>query len=304
MGFFSDLKHDLSQAVNELMPEEDLKAIPPVKKDNTIKEVPKAESIKENTHKSVQPKEETFKENIMKESTFKKNTCKESRSLEEMLETIDSIQLPEELARELAKEEEPIVFKKPKAAGMVHDSKQAAKDMGEADLEKIQAHVVTAKASDEVAVIASGMTIAGDITFDGSLDIKGSVNGNVAIWGSLYITGKLTGDCKAAGVYAKGAKVNGLIISDGPFEIDAATVVIGDISATSAVIAGAVKGDIDIKGPVILEASAIVMGNIKSKSVQINNGAVIEGMCSQCYADVIPTAFFDEFKPDMNKLRT
>ena len=29
---------------------------------------------------------------------------------------------------------------------------------------------------------------------------------------------------------------------------------------------------------------------------QINNGAVIEGMCSQCYADVNPTSFFDEYK--------
>ena len=64
----------------------------------------------------------------------------------------------------------------------------------------------------------------------------------------------------------------------------------------SAVIAGAVKGDIDVHGPVILDASAIVMGNIKSKSVQINNGAVIEGMCSQCYAEVNPTSFFDELK--------
>ena len=65
-----------------------------------------------------------------------------------------------------------------------------------------------------------------------------------------------------------------------------------------AAIAGAVKGDIDVRGPVILDASAIVMGNIKSKSVQINNGAVIEGMCSQCYADVSPTAFFDDYKPE------
>ena len=40
------------------------------------------------------------------------------------------------------------------------------------------------------------------------------------------------------------------------------------------------------------------MGNIKSKSVQINNGAVIEGMCSQCYADVSPTSFFDDYKPE------
>ena len=62
------------------------------------------------------------------------------------------------------------------------------------------------------------------------------------------------------------------------------------------VIAGAVKGDIDVKGPVILDSSAIVMGDIKSKSVQINNGAVIEGMCSQCYAEVNPTSFFEELK--------
>ena len=42
--------------------------------------------------------------------------------------------------------------------------------------------------------------------------------------------------------------------------------------------------------------STIVMGDIKSKSVQINNGAVVEGMCSQCYAQVNPTDFFKEFE--------
>ncbi len=72
--------------------------------------------------------------------------------------------------------------------------------------------------------------------------------------------------------------------------------IIGNILATSAEVAGAVKRAIDVKGPVILHTSAIVMGNIKSKSVQINNGAVVEGMCSQCDADVNPTARFDEFK--------
>ena len=45
-----------------------------------------------------------------------------------------------------------------------------------------------------------------------------------------------------------------------------------------------------------VDTSAIVMGNIKSKSVQINNGAVIEGMCNQCYAEVNPTSFFEELK--------
>ncbi len=46
------------------------------------------------------------------------------------------------------------------------------------------------------------------------------------------------------------------------------------------------RGDIDVQGPVVVDTSAVVMGNIKSRSVQINNGAVIEGFCSQCYADI------------------
>ncbi len=72
--------------------------------------------------------------------------------------------------------------------------------------------------------------------------------------------------------------------------------VLGNVYANSAVVAGAVRGDLDVRGPVILDTSAIVMGDIKSKSVQINNGAVIEGMCSQCYAEVNPTSFFEELK--------
>ena len=62
----------------------------------------------------------------------------------------------------------------------------------------------------------------------------------------------------------------------------------------SAVIAGAIKGDIDVQGPVVVDTSAVVMGNIKSRSVQINNGAVIEGFCSQCYADVDVESLFVE----------
>ena len=40
-----------------------------------------------------------------------------------------------------------------------------------------------------------------------------------------------------------------------------------DAIAPARVIAGAIKGDIDVRGPVILDSAAIVMGNIKSMSV-------------------------------------
>ena len=155
------------------------------------------------------------------------------------------------------------------------------------------------EASDETSVITEGMTITGDISTQGSIDVIGTVNGNIDSLGKLNITGHVNGNSKAAEIYAESAKINGEIVSEGAVKIGASAVIIGNITATSAAIAGAVKGDIDVQGPVILDASAIVMGNIKSKSVQINNGAVIEGMCSQCYADVSPTSFFDEYKPDL-----
>ena len=150
--------------------------------------------------------------------------------------------------------------------------------------------------SDEVAVVTGGMKVKGDMTSDGSLDVVGSVEGNIDILGKLNVTGSIVGNSKATEIYAENAKITGEVRSEGSVKIGQSSVIIGNIFANSAVIAGAVKGDIDVHGPVILDTSAIVMGNIKSKSVQINNGAVIEGMCSQCYAEVNPTSFFEEIK--------
>ena len=94
-------------------------------------------------------------------------------------------------------------------------------------------------------------------------------------------------------VFANNAKISGDIQSKGSAKIGQGTVVIGNITATSAVIAGAVKGNVDINGPVVIDSSAVIVGDIKSKSVQINNGATIDGRCSQCYADVDTSSIFD-----------
>ncbi len=213
MGFFSDLKEDLSQAVSELTPEE-------AKVEEGVEE------------------------------------AKEDIDLNALLDNIDETPAPE-----------------------VED--EASKKT---------------KATNETAVVTAGMSVTGDIVSTGSLEVIGSIKGNVTINGKLSISGAIDGDSKAAEIFAENARITGEVNSNGSVKIGQSTVIIGNIFATSAVIAGAVKGDIDVKGPVVLDTSAIVMGNIKSKSVQINNGAVIEGVCSQCYADVSPTSFFDEFK--------
>ena len=369
MGFFSDLKEDLSQAVNELLQE-----------DETIKSNQESETIAETTDESTN------------ESTNETTEV----SLDDLLENIDSYMLPDEDAlteeklsskgtdvsenasaledddwfadsSESSKQEATVSVAEPEksflaeTASEVEDSMAedqvlnsmeaemqqlleqmlAGKNLSEAeedetkesetkeietpecepqdmlqtesvipeeeqeeketelDTERVEEKMETRTervAADETAVVTAGMTVTGDITSEGSMELVGTVNGNIDVWGKLNISGHVNGNSKAAEVFADGAKIYGEIESAGAVKVGASTVIIGNITAKSAAIAGAVKGDIDVMGPVVLDASAIVMGNIKSKSVQINNGAVIEGMCSQCYADVSPTSFFDDYK--------
>lgn len=150
--------------------------------------------------------------------------------------------------------------------------------------------------SEEVAVIATGMVISGDVSSDGNMELLGTINGNINIAGKLSVSGKVKGNIKANDIFVDGAELEGNIETAESVKIGNGSVIIGNIKSAAAIVAGAVKGDIDVKGPVILDSSAIIMGNIKSMSVQINNGAVVEGMCSQCYAQVNPTDFFKEFE--------
>ena len=241
MGFFSDLKDDLSQAVNELLPEEEL---------------PKESDVKE--EKVTAPEETSETVNGF------------DTDLGAMLDKVEAMEVPEE---------QPIYVAPAAAEAVVETVPVSAKN-----------------AANEVAVLTDSMIINGNIATEGALDVRGNIVGNVEALGKLNITGAIQGNSQAAEIYAEGAKITGELRSGGSVKIGQSTVIIGNIYASSAVIAGAVKGDIDVKGPVILDSSAIVMGDIKSKSVQINNGAVIEGMCSQCYAEVNPTSFFEELK--------
>jgi cytoskeletal protein CcmA (bactofilin family) len=154
----------------------------------------------------------------------------------------------------------------------------------ETDAPKLRAASVAN--DEEVTVITKGTTINGSISCDCSLEINGTITGDVECLGKLSITGKIVGNSSAAEVYVSTERLDGSITSEGSVKIGLGTVVVGDITATSGVIAGAVKGEIDINGPIVIDSTAIIKGNIKAKSVQINNGAVIEGFCSLSYSAV------------------
>ena len=285
MGFFSDLKDDLSQAVNELMPGEEPKT---VLEEDTVS----LDEMLKNIDSIQVPMEEKESEDELKGMVEAAAGMASVEALEETRPNEDSSegQTPDwDLEKMLQ-------------SALTEDRVQVTEKTEEyKGAEKAMELNANRSVSDETSVITAGMSVTGDIVSEGSMELVGKVMGNIEVLGKLNITGHINGNSKAAEIFAEGAKINGEIISEGAVKIGASTVIVGNITATSAAIAGAVKGDIDVRGPVVLDASAIVMGNIKSKSVQINNGAVIEGMCSQCYADVSPTSFFEDYKMEMKK---
>jgi cytoskeletal protein CcmA (bactofilin family) len=270
MGFFSELKEDLSQAVNELVPEEG-----PVI-ETAKEEQPELENL-------LEPEEE---ESIRPET---------AEDLSRMLDNMDFEMAEETEEFEEEEMEEPEEITENEENAEVQEEEAEVEETQYMGMETEES-AISGDVAEETAVITAGMKIRGDISSQGSLDVIGAIEGNIDILGKLNITGTIDGASKAADVYAEKARINGDVHSSASIKIGQNSIIIGNIYASSAVIAGAVKGDIDVKGPVILDTSAIVMGNIKSKSVQINNGAVIEGLCSQGYADVSPSSFFEDIK--------
>lgn len=152
----------------------------------------------------------------------------------------------------------------------------------------------TSLATEEIAEITKGTMIEGNIVSEGSINLYGKIKGNVSCRGKLVICGTIAGSSRGAEIFTNNAKIDGDVTSDGSIKVGNGSVIIGNVYGTSAVIAGAVKGDIDVQGPVIIDGTAVIQGNIRSRTVQINNGAAIEGMISQCYAEVDYNALFDK----------
>ncbi|MGB8453684.1 MAG: polymer-forming cytoskeletal protein [Anaerocolumna sp.] len=246
MGFFKEFKDDLSQAVNELLPEEvfDDKA-----EVNTLGDG------------AGETDTETAAADDLTDTEDDDNVD---------MDILDAILTKEENVEEESQEEKAEIGEEP-----ADDPKTEEKSSEPPSYD-----------SDEVTVITKGTVINGNITSEGSLEVMGTIKGDIDCQGKLSIVGLVNGNCMAAEVYVGAKRFEGCISSEGSVKIGLGTVVIGDVTGTSGVIAGAVKGDIDISGSIIIDSSAVIKGNIKAQSIQINNGAVIEGFCSLSYASI------------------
>ena len=265
MGLFKDFKDDFSQAVNELVPGGE-----PL---DTAKQ---ADNLVVDT--------------LDEEADVQSELSKLDDLLGQVKNEADA-----NLEAELTAMEQNVQTNETKEtkAETSYEAQRESRTMSDMPVNAANNTINPNAVTEETSTITASTVLTGDIQSSGSFDIQGTINGNVSCNGKITVTGAINGNSNSAEFFADVAKIEGEIVSTGTVKVGTGSVIIGNITATSAVIAGAVKGDIDVQGPVVVDTSAVIMGNIKSRSVQINNGAVIEGFCSQCYADIDVQGLFE-----------
>ena len=150
------------------------------------------------------------------------------------------------------------------------------------------------------SIIYEEMEMEGDIKTAGSVEIRGIQKGNIAADGNIKISGCVAGDVKAGNNIqlwsgdGEGAELSGNIEGK-EVVVEKNCVVIGNIKADALLLEGMVKGDIDVNNLVEITGSAKIKGNITSKTVTIAEGAALDGMCIQKYAEGTPDSFFDGY---------
>lgn len=330
MSFLKDFKDELSQAVNELVSTDEVEVKNNEKEDNT--EMAKQKKQKEASDKDVKIQEENQSEDQIVNTLDEQGDHNDvdMSMLNELFGNNSSDEKDEEEIESQEKEaeineEDNIKFDNIDISDYLDESasdnqteSSLLKDLSEDikdnleednDLEKEATKAAlrgnsmsndntkeeeSSLASEDVAEVTKGTMIEGNIISEGSMNVYGKIKGNVACRGKLVVCGTIIGSSRAADIFTNNAKIDGDVTSDGSIKIGNGTVIIGNIYGSSAVIAGAVQGDIDIHGPVVIDGTAVIQGNIRSRSVQINNGAAIEGMISQCYAEIDYAALFDK----------
>ena len=233
MGFFNDFKEDLSQAV-----EDDPNAVP----------VP--EDISPDADL---PEEFVIPDSIQEEFSIPDALQEGGNDL--LTEGTGDLPLPDLMDEAALQETEPNIEtggdnSVSKAESIAEETVEEAAAAAEAEAPVPVGDVeipelAEGPVSEESGSIPQGMIIYGDIVSDGSLDVIGTVNGNIHIRGKLNISGTIMGNSKSSEIFADSAKITGEVLSDGAVKVGQDSVILGNISATSAVIAGAVKGDID-----------------------------------------------------------
>lgn len=306
MSFFKELKEDIAQSVNELTESLDENLDSGDKEQEIEVKADFMQNLKEeDASESVLGLEDVQAEEIADLQTLDGTSDQNAEVSNLSLSDVDVAGILEKADEEelVSAEVEKDILEEPAGEDVPADEEEVLEPEESAKNEeapiamneeiKEEAVLNEEEETQEVTVITKGTTISGGIKSDTSLVVKGTIEGDVECEGKLTITGRVSGNTNASEIYVNTPRLEGDISSKGIVKIDVGTVVIGNVSCTSVVVAGAVKGNIEVNGPVVIDSTAVVKGDIKAKSLQVNSGAVIDGNCSLKFADVDLDSFFE-----------
>ena len=284
MGFFNDLKEDLASAVNELTDEKVERDIA-LSGEHFKEEASKYEEKKKNKKRS--------NENLEREIQNILNGIDENAPIETSNEEVQEEENTETEETVVAEETSKIQIEIVPEEVSIEEEVEAFNRNAEISESSEDSKYISEEYNDSLTLISASTGVKGSIESQGSVEIDGTVEGDVKAGGELIVTGTVIGNVEGLILSLNGGKIRGNVKAYNGIYLSDDAVLIGDIESNEAEIGGAVKGKIDVNGPVVLKTGAKVLGDIDCKSVQIQSGAVIEGKCSQKYADVSPSAFFE-----------
>lgn len=127
------------------------------------------------------------------------------------------------------------------------------------------------------AFVTESTRIVGSIITDSDIVIAGEIQGDVESTNTVVGLGKVLGNIKCKDAEMSGAYIEGDIAASEMLTVGKDSVIVGDLSANDGMIAGKIKGNIDMKSDVQIAKEATVLGDISASSINVERGAVIQG---------------------------
>ena len=313
MPRYNKNNRSFAQAVKSILPEVDASTeIESVKQQqemlNKQQEIKQEEQVNEDKKESSEKKSEKLSEEKTEKKIKEKETKTESKISKDKKNDdssdFDENKIPadnkkldsgiEEIVHISDEEKNKNQSGKKSDTANAEASDSGIKEQHMSELEKeLRSSEEIISLGEDTTFITKGTVISGNIESDGDVEVRGRVDGNIRCSGKLIIGGRVTGDIDAGELYSEEANISGEMRVRGTVKIGVGSVTVGNIYAETAVVAGAVKGDMDVRDEAVLESTAIVVGNIKSKSVDISSGAIVDGFCKQEYASVDIDKYFN-----------
>ena len=154
--------------------------------------------------------------------------------------------------------------------------------------------MVAAEEEKFYSTLTKNTYLEGNISTKDDFVFSGGLRGNLNSSKTVHIKGGIMeGMLDAGEAKIEDGKLKGDVTSKGTVALDKLSIILGNIRAHDIVCAGKVKGDLHVDGSIMISENAVVYGNIRAAEVNIDPGAVINGVIEAVRHSMSASKFFD-----------